>query len=191
MAAIFILTKDRKQLARSTMAGNVFTMGRSKDCNLTLDEPLASREHVEVTLVDGRYWIRDCESTNGTLLNGVKLAGKQSLKDGDEIYVGATRIKFLVDNAALSEAAADDDPDKTRAAGQSNRDEKSGRKVNVRADRGQFHRGTVGRCVVSRLGWPIDHGSFIGESRRTGGRCGFHQACANRSKWERLYLGRP
>jgi pSer/pThr/pTyr-binding forkhead associated (FHA) protein len=113
MSAVLIVTKDRKQIAKVTVAGSSFTVGRSAECSLTLDESLASRHHISITVERGAYKLRDEDSRNGTRLNGEKLAANatRNLKDGDEIEIGSTVLKFVSDNAA-----DDDDDDRTRVA---------------------------------------------------------------------------
>ena len=68
-------------------------IGRSKDCDVQLADPNASRRHAEVRLEDGAYWIVDLDSTNGTELNG-KRVDRGKLADGDTITIGETEIDF-------------------------------------------------------------------------------------------------
>lgn len=46
-----------------------FVIGRDESCELHLDDPLISRRHAEVTYSEGRWWITDLGSRNGTLLD--------------------------------------------------------------------------------------------------------------------------
>ena len=46
-------------------------------------------------------------------MNGEKMGSRQELKDGDEIGIGATRLKFLWDK---SRQEAEEDDDRTRVA---------------------------------------------------------------------------
>ncbi|MDR3457091.1 MAG: FHA domain-containing protein [Verrucomicrobiae bacterium] len=115
MGAVFIVTKNKKQVAKAGVTGDVFIIGRSKDCNLPVDESLASRHHVEVKLEKGAYWVRDCGSRNGTLLNGAKLLEPQALKDGDELEIGLTQLKFIWDQDRGGGGGGTDE-DRTRAA---------------------------------------------------------------------------
>jgi len=47
-----------------------FRVGRAPDNDLVVDDPAVSQEHMEVVLQGGRWWIRDLNSTNGTVLAG-------------------------------------------------------------------------------------------------------------------------
>jgi pSer/pThr/pTyr-binding forkhead associated (FHA) protein len=111
MRAVLQVTKDRKLVSKVAIAANPFVMGRSPSCSLPLDEALASREHANVIFESGTFWVVDNGSRNGTLLNEEKITTKKELRDGDEIGIGATRIKFVLDK---TEDDADDD--KTRVA---------------------------------------------------------------------------
>lgn len=114
MSAVLVVTQDKKQLAKAAIDADVFVVGRTADCNLRIEEPLASRQHFEIVRDRGRYLIQDRGSRNGTTLNGEKLTAKRELKDGDEIGVGGTRLKFVCD--AVPDAGEEVDEDATRAA---------------------------------------------------------------------------
>jgi pSer/pThr/pTyr-binding forkhead associated (FHA) protein len=112
MRAVLQVSKDRKLISKVAIAANPFVMGRSPSCSLPLDEPLASREHANVVFESGTFWVVDNGSRNGTMLNDEKITTKKELRDGDEIGIGATRIKFVLDKTSEDDA----DDDKTRVA---------------------------------------------------------------------------
>jgi pSer/pThr/pTyr-binding forkhead associated (FHA) protein len=71
------------------------------DVDLDQDDPEAkvSRRHARIQFLNNQYLIEDLGSTNGTFVNrGPRLApgAKQSLKNGDEIIVGKTFLKFIL-----------------------------------------------------------------------------------------------
>src|SRR5205807_9971729 len=71
------------------------------DVDLYSDDPEAkvSRRHARISVRDGNYLIEDLGSTNGTFVNrGRRLApgDRYPLKDGDEIIVGKTFLRFRV-----------------------------------------------------------------------------------------------
>jgi pSer/pThr/pTyr-binding forkhead associated (FHA) protein len=68
-------------------------IGRSDDCDVRLPDPGASRRHAEVRCVDDEVTIVDLGSTNGTLVNGVRVQ-QADLADGDEIVIGETPFAF-------------------------------------------------------------------------------------------------
>jgi hypothetical protein len=71
-------------------------IGRSKDCDLQLDDPNASRRHAEVRQEGTSYWIVDLDSTNGLEMNG-RRAKRAKLDTGDKITIGSTDLVFDVE----------------------------------------------------------------------------------------------
>jgi diguanylate cyclase (GGDEF)-like protein len=79
-----------------TSAGKVFPLvrdhavvGRGKEADLALSDPGISRIHCEIFRdEDGRFLIQDQQSTNGTLVNGAKVIGRE-LRPGDRIQIGS------------------------------------------------------------------------------------------------------
>jgi hypothetical protein len=70
------------------------TLGRSRQCDVMLDDPNVSRRHAEVRPRGGSWVLTDLGSTNGSRLNGSRIDGSEVLKPGDEIELGTSRIKF-------------------------------------------------------------------------------------------------
>jgi pSer/pThr/pTyr-binding forkhead associated (FHA) protein len=92
----FPLSNVEAQIGRWDADGGVFP-----DVDLDDDDPEAkvSRRHARILLQDGEYFIEDLGSTNGTFVNrGRRLApgDRQALRDGDEIIVGKTFLRFQV-----------------------------------------------------------------------------------------------
>ncbi len=50
-----------------------FTLGRDTNCDVTVNDPLASREHARVARQEGRWVIMDLGSSNGTLIDGTRV----------------------------------------------------------------------------------------------------------------------
>jgi FHA domain len=50
--------------------GSSFKLGRDATCALHFDDPMVSRQHAQVTFEDGRWWISDLGSRNGTTVSG-------------------------------------------------------------------------------------------------------------------------
>ena len=68
-------------------------IGRSSE-SLPLTDQTISRRHAELTPDDGRWYIRDLNSANGTFVNGVRVAGRRMLQPGDQIRIGTTLLVF-------------------------------------------------------------------------------------------------
>jgi hypothetical protein len=70
------------------------TIGRSRDCDLVLDDTGISRRHAAIRLGPDGWAIEDLGSTNGVLVNGHAIAGRQLLQAGDSIELGSTEARF-------------------------------------------------------------------------------------------------
>ena len=70
-----------------------FTFGRSETADHTVYSGKVSKEHARLEVTDGRYVIRDLESTNGTFVNGHRISS-QALEDGDVIHLAQTEFRF-------------------------------------------------------------------------------------------------
>ena len=71
-------------------------IGRSRDCDIQIEDPSASRRHAEVRQEGTAYWIVDLDSTNGLEVNGLR-AKRAKLDHGDKITIGSTEISFRRD----------------------------------------------------------------------------------------------
>ena len=69
-------------------------LGRSRDADIVLDDPNVSRHHAEVRPSGGSWIVNDLGSTNGIKLNGRRIRGPESLKRGDVIELGTSRLTF-------------------------------------------------------------------------------------------------
>ncbi|HEV2883240.1 MAG TPA: FHA domain-containing protein [Pyrinomonadaceae bacterium] len=90
----FMLSAAESQIGRWDADGGVFP-----DVDLDSDDPEAkvSRRHARITWLEGKHYLEDLGSTNGTFINrGKRLTPgtRQSLNDGDEIIVGKTFLRF-------------------------------------------------------------------------------------------------
>jgi len=89
------ITKDSVDIGRLDPDSGVWP-----DIDLTQDDPATqvSRKHARIFFKDGKYFIEDLGSVNGTFINkGPRLAPgmPQELKSGDEIVMGRTFLSFL------------------------------------------------------------------------------------------------
>ena len=93
---VFTLSEGESQIGRWDADGGIFP-----DVDLDADDPEAkvSRRHARISLRNGQYFIEDLGSTNGTFVNrGKRLqpGQPQLLREGDEIIVGKTFMRFHI-----------------------------------------------------------------------------------------------
>jgi hypothetical protein len=70
------------------------TIGRSRECEIVLDDAGASRRHAEIRPDAAGWSLRDLGSTNGVRVNGRAIRGPQPLRPGDRVEIGSTEIVF-------------------------------------------------------------------------------------------------
>jgi predicted component of type VI protein secretion system len=68
------------------------SIGRSRDCDVVLNDPNVSRLHAEVRHVGIEYVLYDMDSTNGVEINGQQVA-RHPLAHGDRIVMGGTELR--------------------------------------------------------------------------------------------------
>jgi hypothetical protein len=71
-----------------------WTIGRDDGCDVIVDDPGVSRRHARVTNADGTLWVEDVGSTNGTWVDGERLAGRRELATGADVRVGGALLRL-------------------------------------------------------------------------------------------------
>ena len=81
---------------RINLSGENMKIGRHATCSVVFADSNVSREHAQlINSIDG-WSIVDLGSTNGTKVNGVKIAGQKLLMTGDELAFGTSTARFEV-----------------------------------------------------------------------------------------------
>ena len=70
------------------------TLGRGPASTILLADTFISAEHASIALRDGRWWLEDLGSRNGTTLNDVRIESAVALSAGDEIGIGRIRLRL-------------------------------------------------------------------------------------------------
>jgi FHA domain-containing protein len=73
--------------------GRRVVIGRSKECDIQIADPNASRRHAELRREGDAYWLVDLGSTNGLDVNG-KRTQRAKLANGDRVTIGTTELVF-------------------------------------------------------------------------------------------------
>lgn len=77
-----------------SLEGFTCTVGRSKDCDIAIDDSSLSRLHMRLENREGNYFVVDNNSSNGTYLNRRKIV-EAPLIDGDQVMAGRILFHFL------------------------------------------------------------------------------------------------
>ncbi len=72
---------------------SVLSIGRDPGNDVVLPDAMVSRRHAVVEFRGSQYYIRDCNSSNGSLVNGDRI-NERNLRDGDLVAIGTARILF-------------------------------------------------------------------------------------------------
>jgi pilus assembly protein CpaF len=86
-------------------AKNEITIGRLNENDIVLNKGNVSKYHSRIVAKDGRFIIVDMKSTNGTFVNGKKIAAPQVLKPEDKVYIG----DYIINVEPLPEEAGDEE----------------------------------------------------------------------------------
>ncbi|HUE26807.1 MAG TPA: FHA domain-containing protein [Solirubrobacteraceae bacterium] len=68
-------------------------VGRHHACDVVLSDPSVSRRHARLVFRDGNWVLQDLESTNGTMVNGVRV-GRCALRPGDRLALGDEELRI-------------------------------------------------------------------------------------------------
>ena len=90
-------------------------VGRSSDLDMVLVEDMVSRRHARIACSDQSIMIEDLGSTNGTFVNGEKIA-RASLKEGDRVLIGTSILKVVAVDPSAPPLRRPEMPSAGRAA---------------------------------------------------------------------------
>ncbi len=93
--------------ARIPLSGAPMIFGRSSDSDVPIPDEGISTRHVEIALrPDGKLWIKDLASLNGTMVNGERITERELLP-GDRVLIGHTPMRFVLYTPAEDELLND------------------------------------------------------------------------------------
>jgi uncharacterized RDD family membrane protein YckC len=76
----------------------LLSIGRDPSNDLVLPDAMVSRRHAVIEYRGNQYYLRDCNSSNGSVVNGDRIS-ERSLRDGDLVAIGTARLLFREDLA--------------------------------------------------------------------------------------------
>jgi pilus assembly protein CpaF len=100
---------------------NEINVGRVQGNDLMLPKGNVSKHHARLLFRDGRFIVTDLKSTNGTYVNGRKIAQATIVREGDKIYIGDFVLRLDGGGAAAqaeSDSLSSDDASRTLDRGQ-------------------------------------------------------------------------
>jgi EAL domain-containing protein (putative c-di-GMP-specific phosphodiesterase class I) len=102
-------TGDNDSQQRVNVVSPSFSIGRHPSNQLCLADPTVSGRHAEIVTINRDLFVRDLNSTNGTLLNGRRLQHLTGLRSGDVLHFGSVMftLKSSTDEVTSSTVTAD------------------------------------------------------------------------------------
>ncbi len=76
-------------------SGDNTLIGRSPGCQIQIEDPAVSKQHARLYTSEGKWFIEDLNSSNGTYLNSHSIQKPKSLKPNDVIRVGTHSFRFF------------------------------------------------------------------------------------------------
>ena len=99
--ASLVIVKGRSSGMEYALTKAYTVLGRDKEADIMLKDPLISRQHAVIIYHDGSYVVKDLDSTNGTHLQGA-VVKQANLRHGDTFRVGDTTLQFVLQDAPRS-----------------------------------------------------------------------------------------
>lgn len=82
------------QAGQAFIVGPGLVIGRAPGIEIQIEDNFASGRHARVFARDSGVYIEDMDSTNGTYLNGRRLAAQEPLHPDDRIRIGDTELRY-------------------------------------------------------------------------------------------------
>ena len=83
-------SSSRREIA---LARTIVSIGRDPSNDVVLPDAMVSRRHAVIEYRGSQYFLRDCNSSNGSLVNGDRVS-ERNLRDGDLVAIGTARLLF-------------------------------------------------------------------------------------------------
>jgi len=100
----FVMRSGPTPGATYSLEGDQIVIGRDSTNGVVINDAEISRKHARLTFQGGKYVLEDLGSTNGSFVNGQRLAGPVVLKSGDVVSLGE-QIVLLYDALSVDAGA--------------------------------------------------------------------------------------
>ena len=76
---------------------NLLLIGAESGCDIVVDwDEFVSGKHCRITVREGRFYLSDVQSTNGTFVNQKRITKETEIYAGNVIQIGDTKLRFEV-----------------------------------------------------------------------------------------------
>jgi pSer/pThr/pTyr-binding forkhead associated (FHA) protein len=94
--SLIVVTEGKSAGKAIPITLSQFLIGRDPQCNLRPASAMISKRHCAVMVKDGRAFVRDFDSTNGTFINNDRIQGERELKNDDTLKVGPLEFRVAL-----------------------------------------------------------------------------------------------
>jgi len=98
--SLLVMTPGKQQGKVLEIKTPQFLVGRDPQCQLRPASPLISKRHCAILVREGKAFIRDFDSTNGTFVNGDPVKGERELHHDDQLKIGPIEFTVRLDLSA-------------------------------------------------------------------------------------------
>ena len=89
-----VVVKPKERKGAAFPIGAEITIGRAPNCTIMIpDDSFVSQLHARIFRNGDGAWVEDLGSTNGSYLNGARVAGAQQIEKGDRLQIGSTLME--------------------------------------------------------------------------------------------------
>lgn len=89
-----VITSGPKQGQEVQLTEQPLTIGRAHDSDLVITDDYTSTRHARLLNWNGRWMLQDLDSTNGTFVNGERVAQPTELRRGTQARIGTTSFEL-------------------------------------------------------------------------------------------------
>jgi len=93
MSSKITIRFNGRKIDELLLTRSVMTIGRKLDNDIRLEDTTVSSHHARIVQKDAGVFVEDCDSTNGTLVNGIPVQDRK-LKNGDIVVIGKYTLSF-------------------------------------------------------------------------------------------------
>jgi pSer/pThr/pTyr-binding forkhead associated (FHA) protein len=112
-----VLTEGKQKGKLLPITLSQFLIGRDAQCHLRPASPLISKRHCAVLQREGKVYVRDFDSTNGTFVNELPVKGEVELKHNDHLKIGPIAFSVLVEADSAVNRPTPPPPTRASASG--------------------------------------------------------------------------
>src|SRR6266404_9384350 len=95
--SLVVLTAGKQEGKVLEIKQPQFLVGRDAQCHLRPASPLISKRHCVLLQREGKVYVRDFDSTNGTFINEQPVKGERELRDADQLKVGPLDFRVHIE----------------------------------------------------------------------------------------------